>query len=56
MELRKRSGGNPYSGFRELKEKNPDLAGKLKTISNKANSLFGMPFVKYLKQEGIVRD
>ncbi len=56
MELKKRSGGNPYSGFKELKEKNPDLAGKLKTISNKANSLLGMPFVKYLKQEGIVRD
>ena len=53
-ELRKRSGGNPYPGMKELKEANPDLTGKIRTISNKANELFGMGFSAYLKQEGII--
>ena len=54
-ELRKRSLGKPYSGIKELVESNPDLSGKIKTIRNKSNDLFGMSLMKYLMQEGIIK-
>ena len=33
---------------------NPELAGKIKTIKNKSNELFGMSLNKYFVQEGIL--
>ena len=53
-ELRQRSSGTAYSGMKELLEANPDLRGKIKTIQNKSNAVFGMSFLNYLKNEGII--
>ena len=38
----------------ELSRDNPDLAGRLKTLVNSAQKLFGMPLWDYLVQSGIV--
>ena len=37
----------------QLKEENPDLAPKFKSIQNKAKELFGMSFNNYLKEKGV---
>ena len=37
----------------QLKEENPDLAPKFKSIQNKSKELFGMSFNAYLKEKGV---
>ena len=37
----------------QLKEENPDIAPKLKSLQNKAKELFGMSFNSFLKEKGI---
>ena len=39
----------------QLKEENPDLAPKLKSLQNKAKDLFGMTFNNYLKEKGVLQ-
>lgn len=54
-ELKKRyPNGSPFQKLPDLAEANPDLAPKFKTLSNKANELFGMTFAKYLISEGVL--
>lgn len=38
----------------QLKEENSDLAPKFKSIQNKSKELFGMTFVSYLKEKGVI--
>ena len=54
-ELRKRySAGPTCSRIADLISENPDLASKFKNLQNQADKFFGMPFAKYLIQEGIL--
>lgn len=46
--------GSGFTSIKELSEANPDLAAKLKTLSNKSSELFGTTFQKYLIQKGIL--
>lgn len=56
-ELKKRyPNGSPFTKFDELKDANPDLTPKFKTLSNRAAELFGMTFTKYLISEGILTE
>lgn len=49
-----RYAGNRYvTTFDQLKEENPDIAPKLKSLQNKANEMFGMSLNKYLKEKGV---
>ena len=42
------------SSVDQIKEENPDLAPNIKSIQNKAKELFGMTFVKYLREKGVL--
>ena len=42
------------SSVDQLKEENPDLAPKFKSLQNKSKDMFGMTFVKYLKEKGVI--
>lgn len=54
-ELKKRyPNGSPFQKLPDLAAANSDLAPKFKAMQNKANELFGMSFVKYLVNEGIL--
>lgn len=54
-ELKKRyPNGSKFIGLKDLARANPDLSPKFKTLTNKANELFGMTFAKYLVNEGIL--
>lgn len=48
-------GDKTVANMDQLKEENPDLAPKFKSIQNKAKDLFGMSFVNYLKKKGVIR-
>lgn len=47
-------GGRFVESIDQLKEENPDLAPRFKSIQNKSKELFGMTFVKYLKEKGVI--
>lgn len=51
-ELKKRYPEGVVMTAQELKDANPDL--KLKSVMNMAKDLFGMPFSKYLLEQGIL--
>lgn len=53
-ELKRRAGDSPYSSMLQLKEKNSDLAGNLKTLANHSVEVFGMTLAKYFKEQGII--
>ena len=48
-------GDKTAANIDQLKEDNPDLAPKFKSLQNKAKDLFGMTFVKYLKEKGVIQ-
>lgn len=48
--------GSTFSKMQELKEANPDLAPRFKSLANQSRQLFGMPLGKYLKKIGILVD
>lgn len=47
--------GSPFQTADELFADTPEYLPKLKTIKNKANEVFGMPFGKYLLSIGLIR-
>ena len=49
------SGDRYVTSIDQLKEENPDLTPKFKSIQNKAKDLFGMTFANYLKEQGILQ-
>ena len=51
--LRRYEGDKCVTSIDQLKEENPDLAPKLKSLQNKAKELFGMTFNNYLKEKGV---
>ena len=51
-ELKKRYPNGVAMTALELKDANPDL--KIKSVMNKSKELFGMPFTKYLLEQGIL--
>ncbi len=54
-ELKKRyEGKEKPKSMEQLKSDNPDFAGNIKTMANRAKESFGMPLAKYFKQEGIL--
>jgi hypothetical protein len=46
--------GSAFEKYSDLIEANPDLAGQIKTLSNRANELFGMTLGKYLMSIGLL--
>ena len=55
-ELISRYEGNRYAdSFDQVKADNPDIAPKLKNISNKSKELFGMSLNNYLKEKGVLK-
>lgn len=55
IELRQRYQGKPLpKTLSILVEQNPDLAGQLKTLSNKSKQLFGATFKEVLIEEGLL--
>ena len=46
-------GDRCVTSIDQLKEENPDLAPKFKSIQNKSKELFGMTFNNYLKEKGV---
>lgn len=46
--------GSQFHKLSELQNANPDLAGKIKTLSNRSNELFGMALADYLKNIGVL--
>lgn len=53
-ELKRRyPNGMPFSKVSEVEKANPDLKGKLKTIQNNADNLFGMSLKDYLLEQGL---
>lgn len=55
-ELRKRyPNGAPVKTVTELSRENPDLAGRLKTLGNSAQKLFGKSLINHLIEIGIVQ-
>ena len=54
-ELKRRYPNGPeFDNIADLKAANPDLASKFSNLQNQANKFFGMPFAKYLVQEGLI--
>lgn len=49
------ANGAVYGKLNQVIAANPQFASKFKTMNNSANKLFGMPFSKYLEQEGILQ-
>lgn len=54
-ELKRRYANAPVcKSVKELSEQNPDLAPKFKNMQNQSEKFFGMKFVSFLIQEGIL--
>lgn len=53
--IKERMNGVPYSSMTELFQKNDDIKGKIKTLNNRAADILGMPLVKYLKVNCIIK-
>lgn len=54
-ELKRRyPNGSGFDKVGDLKAANPDIASKFSNLANQADKFFGMPFAKYLIQEGIL--
>lgn len=54
-ELKRRyPNGSAFAKYGDLVEANPDLAGQIKTLSNRANELFRMTLGKYLMSIGLL--
>ena len=54
-QIRENNNNIPYHSMNELREKNKELSGKIKTLGNKSMEFFGMPLKKYLIKEGIIK-
>ena len=54
-QIRENNDNMPYHSMNELKEKNKELSGKIKTLGNKSMEYFGMPLKKYLIKEKIIK-
>ena len=55
-DLLSRYEGDKYvTSIDQLKNDNPDLAPKLKSLQNKAKDLFGMSFNNFLKEKGVFK-
>lgn len=55
IELRKRYDGKDLPATVSiLVEQNPDLAGKLKTLTNRSREIFGTTFANVLREEGLL--
>ena len=54
-QIRENNDNMPYHSMNELKEKNKELSGKIKTLGNKSMEYFGMPLKKYLIKEEIIK-
>ena len=55
-ELISRYEGDRFAdSFDQVKADNPDIAPKLKNISNKSKELFGMSLNNYLKEKGVLK-
>lgn len=52
--IKRYQGDRCVSSVDQLKEENPDLAPKFKSLQNKSKDMFGMTFVKYLKEKGVI--
>lgn len=54
-ELKRRyPNGSGFDKMADLRAANPDIASKFSNLQNQADKFFGMPFAKYLIQEGIL--
>jgi hypothetical protein len=54
-ELKRRyPNGSGFDKMADLRAANPDIAPKFSNLQNQADKFFGMPFAKYLIQEGIL--
>ena len=51
--LSRYEGDRYVTSFEQLKEENPDIAPKFKSLQNKSNEMFGMSLNKYLKEKGV---
>ncbi|WP_248922878.1 leucine-rich repeat protein [Olsenella intestinalis] len=51
---RRYEGREPAPDIGTVRDENPDLASKFKTISNESRAVFGMTFLKVLVERGIV--
>ena len=51
--LSRYEGDRYVTSFDQLKEENPDIAPKFKSLQNKSNEMFGMSLNKYLKEKGV---
>lgn len=47
--------GSPFHTVLDLAKENPDLKGKMKTIANQGNQLFGVPLKEHLVNIGILK-
>ena len=52
--LKEKTQDGPYNSYEDLKNDNPELTGSLKTLANKAKSIFGTSLSKYLRNKGIL--
>lgn len=48
--------GTDFRTLKELLEANPDLAPKLRSLSQRSQELFGIPFSEYLQREGLLKE
>ena len=54
--LKNKYSSNPiFSSVTELQENEPNYAGKIKTLANQSNELFGMTLKDYLYQQNVLR-
>ena len=51
--LSRYEGDRYVTSLNQLKEENPDIAPKIKSLQNKAYEMFGMTLNKYLKEKGV---
>lgn len=55
-ELKRRNTSPVFTSVLQLKEAYPDLQSQIKTLENRASSLFGMSLGKYLRQVGVLAE
>ncbi len=53
--IKERMNGEPYRSMSDLLKRNEDISGKIKTLSNNAIEVLGMPLGKYFKINGIIK-
>lgn len=52
--LQRRPEGKPYRDMSQLREMNPDMSGKIKTLSNSSNKLFGKKISEHFFEIGLI--